>query len=94
MVFSIVPFASADEKRPVTPYGDFCPNCSRYGFCKFNLSIEEARKALEDYYKQQGLSVRIEKSMGRFIRATVFREDKAVDRIILDRRTGRIRSIY
>ncbi len=84
----------ADDRRPVTPYGDFCPRCSRYGYCRFNLSMDEALKALKDYYKRRGLSVRVEKTMGRFLWATVLKGDKVVDRIVLDRRTGRIRSIY
>ncbi len=84
----------AADKRPVTPYGDFCPGCSRYGFCKIRLSVAQARDALKQYYAQKGLTVKIEEVHGRFIKATVFDKDKVVDRIIFDRRSGRIRSIY
>ncbi len=84
----------AEDQRPVTPYGDFCPRCSKYGYCKFNLSIKEAVIALNDYYKKRGFSVRMDKAMGRFIWATILKGNKVVDRIVLDRRTGRIRSIY
>jgi len=84
----------AENQRPVTPYGDFCPRCSKYGYCRFNLSMKEAVIAMNDYYKKRGFSVKMDKAMGRFIWATILKGNRVVDRIVLDRRTGRIRSIY
>lgn len=87
--------ASAEGKdRPVTPYGDFCPACSNYGFCKYQMNHDEAEKALIDYYQKKDLNVQIERSRGRFIKAVIHTNGNIVDIIIFDRRTGRIRSIY
>ncbi len=81
-------------KRPVTPYGDFCPYCSSYGTCSSPMSHEDAKKAIRDYYHKKGFNVELEKKRGMFIRAKVKYEDEVVDVIIFDRRTGRVRSIY
>ena len=81
-------------KKPVTPYGDFCPECTKYGTCNKTLSHEDAKKAMMDYYHKKGLGVELEKKRGRFIRAKVKDKDKVIDVIIFDRRTERIRSIY
>ncbi len=80
--------------KPVTPYGDFCPRCTEYGYCKSIMSHEDARKAMLDYYHKKGLNVELEKISGRFIRARIKDKGNVVDVIIFDRRTGRIRSIY
>lgn len=80
--------------RPVTPYGDFCPACTKYGSCKTIMTHDDAKKAMIDYYREKGLNVELEKKRGRFIRAKIKEEDKVIDIIIFDRRTGRVRSIY
>ena len=93
----LVPFSEASAwhpKKPVTPYGDFCPRCSEYGNCKTPMGHEDAKRAMIDYYHKKGMSVEIEKKRGRFIRAKITHKDDVVDVIIFDRRTGRIRSIY
>jgi len=80
--------------KPVTPYGDFCPQCAKYGACKTIMTHEDSKKAMIDYYHEKGLNVELEKKSGRFIRAKIKEEEKVIDIIIFDRRTGRIRSIY
>ncbi len=80
--------------KPVTPYGDFCPRCAKYGSCKTIMTHEDSKKAMIDYYQEKGLNVELEKKGGRFIRAKIKEDDKVIDIIIFDRRTGRIRSIY
>lgn len=80
--------------KMVTPYGDFCPRCTKYGICKSVMSHEDAKKAMLDYYHKKGLHVELENKRGRFIKVKVKDKDKVVDVIIFDRRTGRIRSIY
>lgn len=100
LIILIVPLVFMHEafawhvEKPVTPYGDFCPRCSQYGKCKYTMSHEDAKKALLEYYQKKGLSVELEGERGRFIRAKIMDEDRVVDVIIFDRRTGRIRSIY
>jgi len=86
-------FALPDDAKPVTPYGD-CTACGKYGICKTQMSNEDARKAMMEYYDKKGLRVNIEKTSGRFIKARIMDNDKVVDIIIFDCRTGRIRSIY
>jgi hypothetical protein len=78
----------------VTPYGDFCPECGKYGTCQTVMTDYDAEKALKDYYSKKGLNVEIEKVEKRFIRAKIREKNRVVDIIILDRGTGRIRSIY
>ncbi|GBE01563.1 MAG TPA: hypothetical protein ENH50_09670 [Nitrospirae bacterium] len=94
----ILVFSSAalawHRDHPVTPYGDFCPECSSYGMCKVMLSPEKAEKAIRNYYEHKGFNVEIDGVRGRFIRATIRNDDEVVDKIIFDRKTGRIRSIY
>ncbi len=82
------------HKKPVTPYGDFCPRCTKYGNCEKTMSHEDAKKAMLEYYYKKGLGVELEKKRGRFIRAKIKDKDKVIDVIIFDRSTGRIRSIY
>ncbi len=82
------------EKKAVTPYGDFCDRCSDYGTCDKPLTHEGAKKAVIEYYHKKGLNVMLEKNRGRFIKAKIMDKGSVVDVIILDRRTGRIRSIY
>jgi len=81
-------------KRNVTPYGDFCPECTKYGTCKSIMSHDKAKKAIMNYYHEKGLGVEIENKRGRFIKVKIKDIDKVVDVIIFDRRTGRVRSIY
>ena len=85
---------ASPEGKPVTPYGDFCPSCGKYGTCKSRMSSKAAEKAMVEYYHKKDLKVNIEKEKGRFIKARIMDNGKVVDVIIFDRRTGRIRSIY
>jgi len=80
--------------KPVTPYGDFCPRCTKYGSCKTIMTHEDAVKAMTDYYHEKGLNVELENKGGRFIRAKIKEDNSVIDIIIFDRRTGRVRSIY
>lgn len=81
-------------KAVVTPYGDFCPQCTKYGNCKTIMSHDDSKKAMVNYYQKKGLGVELERKRGRFIRAKIKDKDKVIDVIIFDRRTGRVRSIY
>lgn len=78
---------------PVTPYGDFCPKCSRYGYCQRPLSKAESIDAINEYYKQKGLHPKVVEAHGRFLKVNVYKDNKLVDIVIFDRRTGRLRSI-
>ena len=90
----IHPPRKPERRRAVTPYGDFCTQCSKYGIGKRPVNIKEAVAALKYYFKTKGLMVKNVKGRGRFLKAEIVRNDKVVDRVLFDRRTGRIRSIY
>jgi hypothetical protein len=85
---------AGQRKSPITPYGDSCKECGRYGTCDSQMKPKDARKAISDYYKKKGLDAEVKDVRGRFIKATIKDKGKTVDVIIFDRRTGRIRSIY
>ena len=81
-------------EKGVTPYGVSCPLCGEYGYCKKEVKHEEAVRALEKYYKEKGMTVAVIKKEGRFIEADVYKGKDVVDRVVLDCKTGKIRSIY
>jgi len=91
--FSATAFAG-EIGRGVTPYGDFCPKCSTYGVCKKQLRHKEAVSALNAYFKEKGFSVGEIRGKGRFLMVDILKEGRVVDRIVFDRKTGRLRSIY
>lgn len=88
------PLFAQPKEKPVTPYGDFCPSCSKYGTCRNMMSDEDARSAMFEYYHRRGFDIEVERMDGRFIRAKVKERGRIVDVIIFDRKTGRLRSIY
>lgn len=93
LFFSAVTFSHADENR-TTPYGDYCRDCSQYGTCREVLSPDEAMHALQKYYAEKGYRVGRIHHKGRFIEADIYRERRQVDKVLFDRKTGRLRSIY
>lgn len=82
------------EENSVTPYGDYCTECANYGTCKDVLSPKSAVQALTKYYHGKGYSVGQVYHKGRFIEADIYKDDKLVDKVLFDRKTGRLRSIY
>jgi len=84
----------AQQQQQGTPFGASCPSCDTYGYCRKTLTYKQAEQNLEAYYAQKGLDVIIVKKSGRFLEADVYKEDKIVEKVILDRKTGRIRPIY
>ncbi len=83
--------SSGDE---ITPYGAYCPLCGEYGYCTKQPTKKEITDALNLYYSKKGLKAVLIKQDGRFAEAEVYKHSKLVDRILLDIKTGRIRSIY
>jgi hypothetical protein len=81
------------------PYGHFCPGLGRglYGRRMPVTSAQEARKVIEVYFAGLGEDV----STGKvdeghlFFEVEVIAKDGAIiDKVIVDKRTGRFRSIY
>jgi hypothetical protein len=85
-------FASSVNAAEVTPYGENC--ISPYGMRDKPLNPHEAADAMQKYYGAKGLRVEIIEHRGRFIKADIYRGDIKVDTVVLDRKTGRIRSTY
>jgi len=81
--------------RGIRPYGDYCPGRhGRYGAKQTIHSREEARTTLEEYFKDKEITIGHISERKRFFRAEIRdRANNLVDIIIIDKRTGRIRSI-
>lgn len=82
----------AQEHR--TPYGDYQEWCGAYGVCKDDMSPEDAETAITRYFSSRGLRVGRIQHRGRFVEAEIYRNGRMTDRIIFDRKTGRMRSAY
>lgn len=78
----------------VTPYGDFCPRCTLYGVGREPVGHGKAVAAMRSYFANKGCTIGNIQGGGRFLKVDVYRRGVLIDRIIFDRRTGRIRSIY
>lgn len=81
------------------PYGSYCVDhgWGPYGARKPVRSIEEARSLIEKFFADNGETItvgRIEAKRRFFEVEILDRDGKLLDRAIVDRRTGRIRSIY
>jgi len=77
-----------------TPYGDYCNACSKYGACDQAASREESKAAVEDYYREKGMKIGSIRHRGRFIEFEIFKNGKLVDKVLFDRKSGRMRSTY
>ncbi len=73
-------------------YGDSCLN--PYGAAEKEMSVKESAEALHVYFAKKGLNAVVTSHMGRFVKADIYRNNDHVDSIILDRKTGKMRSIY
>ncbi len=81
------------------PYGRHCPGMGRgpYGARKQVKTAEEAKRMIEAYYAASGHAVtvgNIEERKGFFAAEVAGPNGKIIDRIIVHKRSGRIRSIY
>jgi hypothetical protein len=77
----------------VTPYGDYCKECTTYGTCKDPIPPKAAITAIGNYYRERGYTVGRVRHKGRFIEAEIYQDNRLVDKVLFDRKTGRIRSI-
>ncbi len=74
-------------------YGNCCG--AAYGICHNVMTQQQAEHALTDYFAKHGYTAVIKGQIGHhFIKADIFSGKNYVDTVILDMRTGKIRSIY
>lgn len=78
------------------PYGDYCPaRQGRYGATRQVESEAAARNILNRYYRDRDVSIASVEERRRFYRAEILDSTgNLLDIVIIDKRTGRIRSIY
>jgi hypothetical protein len=93
ILFMVTPTGGYGTEAGV-PYGDSCQWCSEYGICREDLGSKEAESAIGRYFSMRGLAAKNMRHKGRFIEADIYRNNKLIDKVIFDRKTGRIRSIY
>jgi hypothetical protein len=81
------------------PYGQFCPGrgWGPYGARKAVKNVDEARQVMESYFAPLREGVRTGKIEEKplYFEVEILGKDGAlIDKAIVDKRTGRIRSIY
>ncbi|MDI6743932.1 MAG: hypothetical protein QMD07_00990 [Thermodesulfovibrionales bacterium] len=79
------------------PYGGYCPRPMGgwYGAKKSVNDIRDARKILNEYFKDLDVVIGDIKERKWFFEADIKdKNNNLIDVVIVDKRTGRIRSIY
>lgn len=81
---------ASDERHP---YGG--SRRGAYGEKKEVLTIDDARKILKEYFLKRDVKIGEIKEKEYYFEAEILdRRNNLVDKVIIDKRTGRIRSIY
>ena len=91
LLFAVASWSAGEHSAP---YGDYPRWNSAYGICRENLGPREAETAIERYFATKGLRATNMRHKDRFIEADIYRDNRLFDKILFDRKTGRIRSIY
>lgn len=106
LIMGFIPADAAAERRCETrcesggecrPYGGYCRNRRQgwYGSRREVRTEEEARVLLSEYFAGSRASVGTLQERETYFEADVINpRGKVVDRVIIDKRSGRIRSIY
>lgn len=81
------------RKEAAVPRADSCPLCGGYDYCSDQPTFNEAAGVLRAYYREKGMDARVIKQDGRFLEAEIYKGRDPVDKVLLDLRTGRIKSI-
>jgi hypothetical protein len=88
-LLAAAPSSFAQER---SPYGS---GKSGYGEKRPVKNAEEARKVLAEYFEEKKVKLGEVKEKDYFFEAEVFDGDgRLIDKVIVDKRTGRVRSIY
>jgi hypothetical protein len=84
---------AADGKNEKYPYGG--SRGGIYGEKKTVSSMDDAAKILREYFSNRALTIGEIREKDLYYEADVLdKNGKIVDKVIVDKRTGRIRSIY
>lgn len=86
-------FALAEEK---SPYGTYHKgSADGYGGKKPVTTKEDALKVLKNFFADKGVKIGNIKEKELFFEAEILdKNNNVIDKVIIDKRTGRIRSIY
>lgn len=92
LAVSVHAASAGPPEGPAVRYGTYC--LGHYGAVQKGANIKDAIVSLRLFFEKRGLSVRILEHDMRFIRADVYKGDERVDSVVLDARTGKMRSTY
>lgn len=93
-VFLMAALLMHTTSEGVTTYDDYPQWSNAYGIYNEDISPQEAENIIERYFASKGLTVTNMRHKGRFIEAEIYKNNKPFDKILFDRKTGRIRSTY
>jgi hypothetical protein len=86
----------SNETAPPPPFGGYCPrrHADHYGASQPLRTPEEARDRLGQFFNRPAAQILLRKELRRGYIADITNPDGSLfDRVIIDMRTGRIRSI-
>ena len=94
LYFCSLTFAGAED---ASPYGGYQKGTAETGYGEKRpvTTIEEARKALTAYFAKKDVKIGDIREQELFFEAEIRdKSNNLVDKVIVDKRTGRIRSTY
>ena len=94
LYFCSLTFAGAED---ASPYGGYKKGTAETGYGEKRpvATIEEARKALTEYFAKKDVKIGEIREQELFFEAEIRdKSNNLVDKVIIDKRTGRIRSTY
>jgi hypothetical protein len=92
-LFSSSPVYAADEKGERSPYGG--AKGGEYGEKKPVLTRDEAHKILKEYFSKREVRIGEVKEKELYFEAEILgKNNRLIDKVIVDKRTGRIRSVF
>jgi hypothetical protein len=96
-VFSASAIAGPGAMGNSGPYGGYCqgPRWGRYGARMPVMTSEDARQHLHKFFEGKSVTIGVIAEQEMFFKADIIdHEGRLVDRVIVHKRSGRIRSIF
>jgi len=90
----MIPLVHAED---TSPYGDYKKGAADKGYGEKRpvATIEEARQVLAEYFAKKDVRIGEIREKELFFEAEIRdKNNNLIDKVIVDKRTGRIRSIY